>query len=423
MKKLDYKILKLVLVSFYSIILMWGQDSNLPASDNQCLKCHVENEILPADFSEDDVHQRIEIGCEGCHGGDPLNTNEETSMSKSKGFVGKPARVNIPAFCGKCHSDIEYMRKFQPRISTDQVAQFYTSHHGELLKKGDDNVANCVSCHTAHSILPASDPRSSVHAFNIPATCNSCHGDKEIMKPYNVATDQFEKYKNSIHGKSLLENLDTGSPACNDCHGNHGAQPPGITSIANVCGLCHKNNMDYFNKSKMKLVFEEQEIHACDECHGYHLVEKTSDSMIGVGEESICLNCHEEQDAGYLASKEIGEMVNSLAAMYETGIEKLQEVKIKGMNDVEIEYQLKQTKHKLIQTRTSVHSFDTEEVKRNSDEGIALAKQVLELSKAEIEEYNYRREGFLYISIVFIVFIALLYLKIKVGIPDKQQDS
>jgi len=93
----------------------------------------------------------------------------------------------------------------------------------------------------------------------------------------------FEKFSQSVHGKMLLEERDTGSPACNDCHGNHGATPPGVSSISHVCGTCHVNNMQYFTASKMGETFSDQELHACEECHGNHGVQKTSDAMVGVG--------------------------------------------------------------------------------------------------------------------------------------------
>ena len=64
-------------------------------------------------------------------------------MSPSKGFIGVPKKKDIPKFCGKCHSNIDFMRVYQPRIATDQVSQYYTSLHGKKLLLGDENVADC----------------------------------------------------------------------------------------------------------------------------------------------------------------------------------------------------------------------------------------------------------------------------------------
>ena len=40
---------------------------------------------------------------------------------------------------------------------------------------GSTVAANCASCHGHHLILPATDPRSSVNAVNLPTTCGRCH--------------------------------------------------------------------------------------------------------------------------------------------------------------------------------------------------------------------------------------------------------
>ena len=184
--------------------------------------------------------------CNDCHGGNPKLDDAELSMSKSSGFVGIPTKKNISAFCGKCHSDFEYMKKYRPRIETDQVEQYNTSQHGLALKKGDKNVAVCTSCHTAHSILPANDPRSTTYAINIPNTCNHCHGNKDLWQKYSLDIKVYEDFSNGVHGIALLVNKDIGAPSCNDCHGNHGATPPGVSSISNVCGMCHVNNVDLF---------------------------------------------------------------------------------------------------------------------------------------------------------------------------------
>ena len=64
------------------------------------------------------------------------------------------------------------------------------------------------------------------------------------MKEYGIPTDQYEKYSKSVHGVALLQKHDLGAPACNKCHGNHGATPPGVESISKVCGTCHALNAD-----------------------------------------------------------------------------------------------------------------------------------------------------------------------------------
>ncbi len=391
--------------------------SNLVAQtnpkDDQCVVCHQENELMPEGFNEYDVHFQKGISCTGCHGGDSTSDDEEFAMSKETGFVGVPNRKETPAFCGKCHSKPEYMRIYHPRMETDQEDQYYTSVHGIKLNEGDENVATCVSCHTSHSILPASDPRSTVYAINVPNTCKTCHSDAGFMEGYNIPVDQFELYAGSVHGKALLEKKDTGSPACNDCHGNHGATPPGISSISFVCGNCHTNNMNYFRDTQMAEVFEELDIHGCEQCHGYHAVQKTNDEMIGTGDNSVCIECHDEGDAGYDASKFIHRAIIELVNLNDSAKSKLTDVKIKGMNDVDIGFLLQESHQKLIEARTLVHTFDTSKVNEKTNEGKERVLKAINLADKELNEYSTRRKGYAIATIVFILFAVALYLKIR----------
>lgn len=389
------------------------QKENADLDNDQCYKCHTENELLPEGISELDIHLQQGLSCAGCHGGDPTKSDESESMNPAKKFIGVPEIKDIPKLCGKCHSDIEIMRTYQPRIATDQVAQYYTSVHGKKLKGGDENVATCISCHTSHAILPAKDTRSSVYATNVPNTCNNCHGNSELMDKYGLESNQFEQFAESVHGNALLENHDVGAPSCNDCHGNHGATPPGVASISHVCGTCHVNNMNYFLGSKMSGVFEEMDFHACEQCHGNHLVKKTSDEMIGVGESSLCIECHSEGDEGYINAENIYNHLNNLNVLYDSATVIATDVKIKGMNDIDIEYKIKESKQSLIQARTLVHTFDSMKVKDKTDEGMAAVSEALTLANVEIEEYFTRRYGYGIATIIFLILAAALYFKIR----------
>jgi hypothetical protein len=380
---------------------------------DQCYSCHKEIENLPKDFLEIDVHRHAGLTCSSCHGGDPNSSDQETAMSPSKGFIGVPKRKDIPKFCGKCHSNIDFMRVYQPRIATDQVSQYYTSVHGKKLLTGDESVAECSSCHTAHSILSAKDPRSSVYALNVPNTCNKCHGNSTLMKKYNIPVNQFEEYSKSVHGIALLKNKDLGAPACNNCHGNHGATPPGVASVSHVCGTCHISNMEYFNATRMSKAFEEQDFHGCEQCHGNHGVQKPSDEMIGVGKESKCIDCHTEGDEGYTVSKKIYSSLTQLKNKCDAANAKYLEVKQKGMNDVEIGFQLQDAKQALIQSRTLIHTFDSTKVGIKTKEGVDFSSKASFLAQKEIDEYYTRRNGFAVATLAFLVFVIALYFKIK----------
>lgn len=380
---------------------------------DQCLACHQENDALPAGFNKNDIHLQTGLSCAGCHGGNPKAAEMKEAMSPENGFIGVPARKDIPKFCGKCHSSIDFMRTYQPRMETDQVKQYATSLHGQKLQNGDGKVAECVSCHTSHAILAVNDPRSSVYPINVPATCNQCHGNAEYMKEYKIPTDQFSKYKKSVHGIALLENKDIGAPACNDCHGNHGAMPPGVASVSHVCGSCHVNNMNYFMASKMGEAFKESELHACEQCHGHHEVLKTNDAMIGVGEASVCTECHEKGDAGFEAAKKIhGSLANFVDSLNVAKVMRI-EVQQKGMDDVDILFLLQEARQDLIHARTLVHSFDPDKIAAKTNEGMEKVNKTILIANEEIKDFHTRRRGF-GVALGFIALLAIgLYWKIR----------
>jgi len=403
----------MIMAIFLMTKMMPAQDHpDLPEGD-QCIKCHMEQENMPEDFSDFDTHLQKNLSCAGCHGGDASKEDMDEAMNPKKGFIGVPAKKDIPRLCGKCHSNIDFMRSYQPRISTDQVDQYYTSIHGQKLKQGDKKVADCTSCHTGHSILSAKDARSSVYALNVPGTCKKCHSDAAYMKEYNIKTNQYEEYAKSIHGIALLQDLDTSVPACNDCHGNHGAIPPGVKSISHVCGICHSNNMQYFSASTMGKIFAEEGLHACEECHGHHLIKKTNDDMIGIGENSVCLNCHSQDDEGAKIAEEIHADLHTTVATYDSAQKVQKRVQQIGMDDVEIGYLLQDSHQSLIQARTLVHTFNPEEVDKKTGESLKNSEAALSLADQLIKDYNVRRKGFSIATIFITILVIALFFKIR----------
>lgn len=391
--------------------------TKLPEGDN-CISCHIEEDIMPEGFSDNDIHLQAGLSCSGCHGGNPNIEDEEEAMSEKSGFIGVPDKKDIPNFCGKCHSNIDVMREYQPRINTDQLSQYFTSTHGIKFKQGDENVATCINCHSSHKIMSAKDPRSTVHALKIPSMCNSCHGDKEYMAEYGIHTDQFEQYAKSVHGIALLEREDTGAPACNDCHGNHGASPPGV-QLAKVCGTCHIQNEEYFSKTKMATGFKNEELHACLECHGTHGIDKPNDDMVGIGEKSICLDCHESGDNGYNVADTINTMLKSIVASYDSALIKQKEIQIIGMDDVEINFLLQDAHQGLIHSRTLVHTFAPQQIKATADESVKNSRAAIQLGDLEIENYSTRRMG-LGIATIFIT-LLVISLIFKIREIDKEK--
>lgn len=261
-------------------------------SKSSCVKCHagIDDDDLsaPAKLWAEDVHAAAGLSCPDCHGGDATpypsiddeDERAEVAMSDSAGFQSPPDRLEVADFCARCHSDPDYMKRFNPALRVDQLTEYRTSVHGILNAKGDRTPATCIDCHGAHGIQHVNSPKSPAYATNVPKLCSGCHSDAKKMEPYGIKTNQFELYMKSVHSAALFDAGDLSAPACNDCHGNHGATPPQVESVANVCGHCHGREGKLFHESAKRPLFAERGLPDCMTCHDHHLVRHPTPELI-----------------------------------------------------------------------------------------------------------------------------------------------
>ncbi|MBD3288547.1 hypothetical protein GF337_07070 [candidate division KSB1 bacterium] len=139
--------------------------------------------------------------CIDCHGSHyilpPDDENSETYV------------MNIPIMCGTCHKEDSEMVRRHNIPQKDIIRNYSMSIHGEgLFQRGLTVTAVCTDCHNYHSILPHTDPRSSINRDNIAQTCMQCHAQIEQVHVKVVRGELWEKRPDII-------------PACIDCHSPH----------------------------------------------------------------------------------------------------------------------------------------------------------------------------------------------------------
>ena len=152
----------------------------------------------------------------------------------------------------------------------------------------------------------------------VPEFCGRCHSDPALIKQFNpaLATDQLTKYKESPHGKMLLENKDSRAPDCVSCHGVHGILPAknplskiNPKRIPETCAGCHADATrmagltlpngaplptnqlaDYRASVHGKALLERGDLGApaCNSCHGSHA--STPAGLVSVN--PSCGSCH-----------------------------------------------------------------------------------------------------------------------------------
>lgn len=388
------------------------------AAQDNCLTCHQEfenEETGPSHTIARDVHIQKGLGCIDCHGGDAA-LDDMDEVRELPGWLGAPGPLDAPGFCARCHSDATYMHEHDPSLPTDQLAKYKTSIHGQrLYKQRDVKVANCVSCHGVHQIGDARMPHSSTHPLNLAHTCAKCHADAEYMAGYGIPTDQFEDYRRSVHGQALLGRKDLGAPACNDCHGNHGAAPPGVTSLSFVCGNCHAIQAELFNRSPHRAAFEENDFPMCETCHSHHLIEQPNDQMVGAREPALCVNCHSDDDGtqGLAVAAGMSLAIEKLAGASSEARTVLDDAVAKGMMTTDEEFRLKEVQQTLIATRTQVHAFALDTILTLADVGYDKAMEVRANSAALIDEYYFRRKGLGLATLFITVLVVGLWVYIR----------
>lgn len=429
-----------------------GAASQAPATagealpeDYSCTFCHADPQTFSGEQKKllvtvkdlaGDIHWQDGFRCQDCHGGNP-KLAEYVDHRTDPSFRGVPKPDKVPDFCGRCHSDIVYMRRFNPSARTDQEAEYWTSGHGEKLKEGDTKVATCISCHGRHGILAVDNQQSHVYPKNIAETCSRCHSDKKLMagRTYRgrpLGYDQHAQWRRSVHGRTMMDKGDLSAPTCSSCHGNHGAMPPGVDSVANACGTCHGKIAELFAGTAMMHRFEQEDVSlpGCATCHGtldshgntqVHDIQLPSEQMLGMADGAVCARCHKPGGpgrfgapvAGAKTAKALRDGLDNLKQQIADAEQMVAKAERLGMEVRGPRYDLRQADDALTNARTLVHSFSTTRVDEALDQGVKVTTEVKQRAEAALAEHAYRRVWLAASLVPILVVIVLLLLYIR----------
>jgi len=384
MRKLSIMLMRLVAM-LVTVAALAAQGSVKP--EPPCPDCRPASETQIKAASDEfraAVHAQKGMTCVSCH---------EVARDSSNAVSYTIKRNRIPELCGSCHEDAARMKQFNPSLRTDQLAQYRTSVHGIKFAKGDMHVAVCTDCHAVHSIQPASDPHSSIHPLNLAATCKRCHSDAAYMKSYGVATDQVAGYVESVHYKALVEEGDLSAPTCTTCHGSHGAAPPGVTAVANVCVTCHVLQGKFFEESPHKQAFALLDLPGCVTCHESHRIHHPDDNFVGTGKSAVCGTCHiPGEAAGKMADATHGNF-RHLETDIAGAKSLLDRAAGSGMDVADAEMELTQASDALTKARVSLHSAQPARVAADLDVGAKSVAHAYAAGNAAWRERNNRRRA------------------------------
>ena len=282
----------------------------------ECVGCH-------SDYNAEDIPHKKEysrVNCGECHSdvqdlyveclhgqaeakGDPLapicqDCHGNHNILPIKDHNSAVAPMKIPFLCGRCHREGTPVQ-LQRNIPQDRILENYTeSIHGSgLLEKGLIVSATCVSCHSAHRILPHTDSRSTISRENIANTCSVCHAEIEAVHRQIIRGELWEKQAHVL-------------PACVDCH-----QPHEIRRVYYDYGMadkdcqeCHDNPNIVATDDGRSLFVNYEEIKdsrhtniACSQCHSEVNISKKRPCE-SIKNKVDCSSCHAEVGGEYAIS-------------------------------------------------------------------------------------------------------------------------
>ena len=275
-----------------------------------CLACHQAG-IDGAPKVPTSHAGRTNDTCKGCH-------QTTSSTTEPPVILPTPVRHVPPAnktndSCVNCHLKQtgrlgEVAKDWQASIHSERSVTCVDCHGGDATK------ADKVAAHSASS--------GYVGVFNlvdIPALCASCHARPELMRQYDIPTDQWAKYQQSVHGKKLNQG-DPKVATCATCHESHATKktddPTAKVYPLNVpalCASCHANveymkgyniptnQFELYAKSvhgQALLVKQDSRAPSCATCHGTHGAAPPGYDEVA----NVCGSCHTATQDYYLKS-------------------------------------------------------------------------------------------------------------------------
>jgi len=151
------------------------------ASAPTCNNCHGSHNIRPKSDKESRTSKlRIPETCGSCH-----KPESAAFLGGKHGKLNQEGDTSGPS-CTDCHSahgiQMHEADKFQTGVIEecgacllDYLKTYRDTFHGQVTALGYARMATCASCHGAHDVRPASDPKSMVSKENRLKTCQACH--------------------------------------------------------------------------------------------------------------------------------------------------------------------------------------------------------------------------------------------------------
>jgi len=242
------------------------------------------------------------------------NQNSSTTVKPNQGSIIGGPEANLPATpptlqCQGCHApgkQLPYLAG--SKFHTGPHTAYDSSFHAQAIQNGA-KAATCLDCHArsndSATLLPATDPKSTINRSNIAETCGRCHGDKSIMQGSGISNRPVLSYRESVHAQAIARG-NMSAAVCTDCHNSHDILPASNplssiakTKIPSTCGKCHQGESSEFIQSihGQAVLRGVSRAPVCTDCHGIHNIIRPIDHRTATASQAIatdsCAKCHE----------------------------------------------------------------------------------------------------------------------------------
>jgi predicted CXXCH cytochrome family protein len=236
------------------------------------------------------------------------------------------------------------------------------------------------------------------------------------MDKYKIPSNQFDLFRNSVHGIMLMERNDLRAPGCADCHGIHGANPPGYKEIANVCASCHSSIADLFKQSPHYAERTKVHMARCVDCHGSHDVSHpTTDLYVGT-EERHCGGCHGADSKQVRLGLVLKKNVDDAIASVEQAKKAIDKIRKSGKDITKIEEAFEASRAELVKARAVTHTLNVDRVSEYTKKSQEKADDVMKSVDQIIKELKGRKKEVIFVLVILaaiIVIVSVYYFRVK----------
>ncbi|MFC2030764.1 cytochrome c3 family protein [Chloroflexota bacterium] len=291
-----------------------------------CLDCHDIGGLKPF---PDDHEGRGNDGCLDCHqtaDEEPPPPTPEATVTPAASGESEAASPTPEPTAEPLLSEVVPTPIHEPVLFEENTCiachKELGGAHTQITNDWEEGVhaaqgVGCVSCHggdptqqdAAASMSPEAGYLGPLSKEEIPGLCGSCHTRVDLMRPFDLPTDQLDQYWQSQHGQALLEG-DPNVATCFDCHDGHRvlktSDPASDVYPSNepaMCAGCHADGdlmslygieadqYDVYQGSVHgEALLQDQNLRAptCSTCHGKHGAAPPGFEEVA----NVCGQCH-----------------------------------------------------------------------------------------------------------------------------------